>query len=213
MNSDPRTGSLAAVVGTVLFNFGFVTTVPSWVNEKRPSVSVNRSLWLATLCCVAVFFAVGLSGAAAFSDALEGQATNTCARRVRDPSFRCADGLMQIFSSGELLPARWHGSSAATFLLRSSVYLFPIVAVVSSIPVFSIVIKYNMIENGFSRKAAVLWGVVFPWVAAFPLLYMPNVLAQALCMYEMSTPVHHCHKWQPTLAILATTTTAIIDGR
>merc|ERR1719231_438639 len=56
--------------------------------------------------------------------------------------------------------------------------MFPIVAVVSSIPVFSIVIKYNMLENGFSKQFGFLWGVVFPWVVGFPLLYMPNFLAQ-----------------------------------
>ena len=56
--------------------------------------------------------------------------------------------------------------------------MFPVVAVVSSIPVFSIVVKYNMIENGFSPTVGFLWGVVFPWVVAFPLYYMPGVLAQ-----------------------------------
>ena len=56
--------------------------------------------------------------------------------------------------------------------------MFPIVAVVSSIPVFSIVIKYNLIENGFSNSVGIFWGVLFPWIVAFPLLYMPNVLAQ-----------------------------------
>merc|ERR1712014_375349 len=48
----------------------------------------------------------------------------------------------------------------------------------SSIPVFSIVIKYNMVENGFSKTTGFVWGVVFPWVTAFPLFYMPNALAQ-----------------------------------
>ena len=38
INSDPVLGSQAAVLGTILFNFGFVTTVPSWINEKEPSV-------------------------------------------------------------------------------------------------------------------------------------------------------------------------------
>ena len=56
--------------------------------------------------------------------------------------------------------------------------MFPIVAVVSSIPVFSIVIKYNVIENGFSHRTGFLWGVLFPWVAALPLLYQPNALNQ-----------------------------------
>ena len=66
----------------------------------------------------------------------------------------------------------------ASALLKVSVYAFPIVAVVSSIPVFSIVIKYNLVENGFSARLGFLWGVLFPWLAAFPLLYMPNILSQ-----------------------------------
>merc|ERR1711970_1003806 len=56
--------------------------------------------------------------------------------------------------------------------------MFPVVAVISSIPVFSIVIKYNMIENNWSKSCSYLWGVIFPWVFAFPLLYMPDVLGQ-----------------------------------
>ena len=35
----------ALVLGPLLFNFGWVTTVPSWVNEKKPTVDVNRVLW------------------------------------------------------------------------------------------------------------------------------------------------------------------------
>merc|ERR1719197_799644 len=35
VNNDPNTGSQAGVVGNILFNFGFVTTVPSWINEKK----------------------------------------------------------------------------------------------------------------------------------------------------------------------------------
>ena len=50
--------------------------------------------------------------------------------------------------------------------------MFPIVAVLSSIPVFSIVIKYNCIENGWSQKAGTFFGVIFPWVVAAPLLYV-----------------------------------------
>ena len=51
------------------------------------------------------------------------------------------------------------------------------VAILSSIPVFSIVIKYNCIENGFSTKFSNFWGVLFPWIAAAPLLYQPGALA------------------------------------
>eukprot|EP01043_Picozoa_sp_COSAG02_P050870 COSAG02_NODE_5282_length_4473_cov_3.860768_5_plen_149_part_00 len=59
VNTDAKTGSQAAVLGTILFNFGFVTTVPSWVNEKKPHVSVNKTVWISTFCCNLVFFAIG----------------------------------------------------------------------------------------------------------------------------------------------------------
>jgi len=179
INNNPDTGSIAGVVGTILFNFGFVTTVPSWINEKKPEVSVNKSLWSATTICVIIYIAIGIPGAVVFSDVLQGPVTAACPANVRDPSFNCPNDLMQTLTQkGDGSMAPWQSSSAATFLLQSSVYMFPIVAVVSSIPVFSIVIKYNLVENGFSNQAGLLWGVVFPWVAALPLLYMPNLLAQ-----------------------------------
>ena len=57
-------------------------------------------------------------------------------------------------------------------------YLFPIVSVLSSIPVYSIVIKYNCVENGFSHRFSFAWGVLLPWIVALPLVYQPNALNQ-----------------------------------
>ena len=57
--SDPNYGSQSAVLGTILFNFGFVTTIPSWVNEKKPDVSVNKVVWYSSFACVAIFFLIG----------------------------------------------------------------------------------------------------------------------------------------------------------
>ncbi len=57
---NPVYGSQSAVLGTILFNFGFVTTIPSWVNEKKPSVSVNKVVWTSTVVCVAIFFLIGM---------------------------------------------------------------------------------------------------------------------------------------------------------
>lgn len=76
------------------------------------------------------------------------------------------------------MPPSWNGHPVLRYILLSSVYMFPIVAVLSSIPVFSIVIKYNLEENGFSKSISFLWGVIFPWVIALPLLYMPDSLNQ-----------------------------------
>jgi len=178
VNTDPQTGSNAAVLGTILFNFGFVTTVPSWVNEKRPGVSVNKTLWVSTTICILVFFAVGITGAAAFSDVLQGPVSGTCPQSIASDGYNCANTLMQVFTTPAMMPPAWRDNPALSVLLQSSVYLFPVVAVVSSIPVFSIVIKYNLIEAGWTRSKATGIGVVLPWVVAFPLVQMPNVLAQ-----------------------------------
>jgi len=178
VNNDPQTGSQAGVLGAVLFNFGFVTTVPSWVNEKRSGVSVNRTLWTSTTACIIIFFAVGISGAIAFPDVLQGPTTNTCARQLEHQAFNCRNDLLQVFTNSATMPAALKDSPIVAAMLRGSAYLFPIVAVVSGIPIFSIVIKYNMIENGFSQRFGFLWGVIFPWAVALPLLYQPNVLAQ-----------------------------------
>jgi hypothetical protein len=55
-------GSQAGVLGTILFNFGFVTTIPSWVNEKKPEVSVNNTVWLSTTMCLVIFYVIGIPG-------------------------------------------------------------------------------------------------------------------------------------------------------
>jgi len=177
INTDPNTGSQAGVLGVILFNFGFVTAVPSWINEKRPHVSTNKALWLSTTICIIVFFCVGLPAAIGFSDVLQGPVSGTCARQTTDQSFNCANDVLQVITDSPLTPAAWQ-SGVGRFVLKASVFLFPIVAVVSSIPIFSIVIKYNMIENGFSQPVSFFWGVLFPWLVGFPLLYMPNILSQ-----------------------------------
>jgi len=34
--------------GSVMFNYGFVVMVPSWLNEKKQTVSVNKTMWTST---------------------------------------------------------------------------------------------------------------------------------------------------------------------
>ena len=36
-------------IGTCVFNYAFIVTVPSWVNEKKPGISINKSIWSALL--------------------------------------------------------------------------------------------------------------------------------------------------------------------
>ena len=46
-------------------------------------------------------------------------------------------------------------------------YMFPLVALVTTIPVWSIIMRYNLLENNLcSPAAANFWSVVFPWLLA-----------------------------------------------
>jgi hypothetical protein len=143
-------------------------------------VSVNKTLWVSTTACIGVFFMIGIVGALAYGDVLQGLVTNTCARQQADPSFNCPNDLMQALTQRQTEPSSWASSGFSNALLEASVYGFPLAAVVSSIPIFSIVIKYNLVENGFSNTSSFAFAVLFPWMIGFPLLYMPNVLAQVV---------------------------------
>eukprot|EP01119_Soliformovum_irregulare_P012256 TRINITY_DN3171_c0_g1_i1.p1 TRINITY_DN3171_c0_g1~~TRINITY_DN3171_c0_g1_i1.p1 ORF type:complete len:345 (+),score=92.59 TRINITY_DN3171_c0_g1_i1:479-1513(+) len=130
--------SFDQVFGNVIFNYAFVITVPSWVNEKRASVPINASLWTATSIATLFYLSVGLFGAWAFD---------------YGPNQDLLDAI-NINSHG-----------VAHDIARVFVYLFPIVALLSSIPVFSIIIRYNLVENNICRKPwANFWAVVFPWI-------------------------------------------------
>lgn len=179
VNTNEVTGSQAAVVGNVLFNFGFIATVPSWVNEKAPPVSINKSLWSATLLSAFVFLGIGLFGAWAFEDVLQGQVSGTCRRQQQLQSFDCQNSLLSAFLA-EPAPAFLKANPAIHGLVQLSVYIYPIFSIIASIPVFSIVIKYNMLETGSSRGSAFAFAVIFPWLIAFPLLEMPNAMSQVI---------------------------------
>ena len=49
-----------------------MTTVPSWINEKKPNVSVNKSLWSATTLCVLIYLVIGIPCAIVYADILQG---------------------------------------------------------------------------------------------------------------------------------------------
>jgi hypothetical protein len=66
-----------------------------------------------------------------------------------------------------------------------TVYLFPLIAVASSIPIYSIIVRYNLIENRIcSTRWANFWAVVFPWFLAIPLTAV--ALENALVVVNMN---------------------------
>eukprot|EP00755_Sulcionema_specki_P017616 Sspe_Gene.11379::Locus_3839_Transcript_1_1_Confidence_1.000_Length_2162::g.11379::m.11379 len=141
------------VFGTVLFNYAFVTTVPSWCNERKVGVNINRSIWGSVCLGSLMFFSVGLFGAAAWD-------------------FSGDSDLLTVLTSSS--------TPGVSRLTRILAYLFPIVALVTSIPIFSIIVRYNLLENNLCGPFwANFWGALFPWVAAIA-LYTGNLLGDTV---------------------------------
>lgn len=60
-------------------------------------------------------------------------------------------------------------SPQANIVTRIAVYAFPFVAVTTSIPIFCIIVRYNLLENGVcGKRAAFFWSVLFPWLIVIP---------------------------------------------
>ncbi|KAG0016709.1 hypothetical protein BGZ81_011083, partial [Podila clonocystis] len=126
--------------GTILFNYAFITTVPSWANAKKPSVSIHKSIgWSVTITTI-IYLCVAIIGGMAF--------------QIPDNS-----SLIQAINS----------APGATVLSQVTGYTFPIAALITSIPINIIVIRYNLIQSGACNMvwSNILSGVL-PWLVAIP---------------------------------------------
>jgi hypothetical protein len=140
----------SGLIGTLLFNFMFVATIPSWLNEKQPGVSVKRTLWCSVILGVLIFVLVGLGGAIAYGDGFSSK----------------ADLLQLLIQKGHIIG-------------RLASYAFPPVALMSGIPVLSVCIRYNLVEQEvMSPRLALLFSVVLPWLLAL-ILYRRDFLGTA----------------------------------
>jgi amino acid permease len=130
------TSSVHNVIGTTLFNFAFVGSLPSWANEKQPEVSVNRSFMFSLGYVVLVYAAVGIVGGMAY-----------------DPYYVTDENLFSKLNvSGQLIA-------------RLTVFLYPVLQNFTSIPVFSIILRYNFLQLGWmGPRAATCVAFALPWV-------------------------------------------------
>ncbi|CAE7307236.1 SPAC1F5.02, partial [Symbiodinium necroappetens] len=60
------TTAQSSLVGTVLFNFAFTSTLPSWVNEKKAEVSVGATFWTVMGYVVVTYTVIGVVGGMAY---------------------------------------------------------------------------------------------------------------------------------------------------
>mmetsp|Transcript_31874 Transcript_31874/g.44440 ORF Transcript_31874/g.44440 Transcript_31874/m.44440 type:complete len:599 (+) Transcript_31874:37-1833(+) len=127
-----------ATLGSILFNFAFVVTVPSWVNEKRKDVRIHETLSSTISTGTLMFALMGCVGAMAYQ-------------------FPNGADLLTKLS----MPSQW-------FVTRVLAQLFPPLVLVPGIPILSIIVRYNLLENRVCGPFnANMIAVVLPWLIAF----------------------------------------------
>lgn len=129
------TCSQGSLWGTVLFNFAFMSALPSWLNEKRPDVPVGKSFAVALGYVLVVYSAIGVVGAMAFHP---------------------------YFSTAQNLFSKLNGSGSQ--VARLSVAAYPILQNFTSIPVLAIFIRYNLQSFGLGPRASLSVSLILPWV-------------------------------------------------
>lgn len=55
------------MTGVILFNYAFSITIPSWLNEKKSSVSVNQVIWSATILSSIIYISFGILASISFA--------------------------------------------------------------------------------------------------------------------------------------------------
>ncbi|TVY92647.1 hypothetical protein LAWI1_G002418 [Lachnellula willkommii] len=131
----------STLIGFVLGNFAFITTIPSFINELSRTVSIHQTIIYPIIVCVILYIVIGLTGASSFA----------------------------IDNSSTLL-ATLSASNESRVLTTITDILFPVAVLVTSVPVFSIVIRYNLVRGNLcSNRYAILWASVLPWIIIIPL--------------------------------------------
>jgi len=93
-------GNYTHVVGSIIFNYAFACFIPSWVNEKKPDVSINISVWVSTISSTIMYILIGIMGATAYNRApgnFLSAASNHCSPNItRISAFVFAFGMIGL---------------------------------------------------------------------------------------------------------------------
>lgn len=125
-------------VGIVLFNYAFITAVPSLSNELEEDGSIRKIVWTATSISTFGYITLGILGAMAFDLDL----STNIVTSIRKSELR------------------------NTFF-GFSTYLFPFILLIS-VPINVIVIRYNLVRTGFCGENLAIFSTILPWFLVIP---------------------------------------------
>jgi len=111
------------------------------VTKKTHSTNINHALGGSIAIGTFLFFIIGWVGAMAY----------------------------HIDPNGDILSAINAQSTTRVSFARISVYLFPLSVIATSIPIYSIIVRYNLLENKVCNKpVANFIAVILPWIVVIP---------------------------------------------
>ncbi|RIA85242.1 hypothetical protein C1645_697955, partial [Glomus cerebriforme] len=128
------------LVGTVLFNYAFITTVPSMVNDLNRNVSIRKVIWISVGITTLAYVLIGILGAMSFQ---------------------------YDFSSNIISEIR--NSKIRNIFTDMATLLFPLGGLLASIPADTIVVRYNLVRSEICNyPIATFISLVIPWCIALP---------------------------------------------
>eukprot|EP00550_Attheya_septentrionalis_P006573 CAMPEP_0198290160 /NCGR_PEP_ID=MMETSP1449-20131203/8119_1 /TAXON_ID=420275 /ORGANISM="Attheya septentrionalis, Strain CCMP2084" /LENGTH=421 /DNA_ID=CAMNT_0043988619 /DNA_START=161 /DNA_END=1423 /DNA_ORIENTATION=- len=131
--------------GIVLFNFTAVTTVPSLLYEKAPSVGVPHVIHTASILSAVLYIVVGALGAMAIPNVSENMLSSMIA-----------------------------GAFGTTTQIGASLFAFVIIGL--GIPLFSVLMRLNLVGSGLcSQKTGNFFAVYLPWALSWTLYFGESV--------------------------------------
>lgn len=133
--------SMSGLVGLMMFNFSLAFSLPSWNNERKLEVGVKRSVSSSIVIGSLTMVVIGVLGALAF------------------PPLLGSDKNLIDFASSSDRP-----------VTIAAVYIFSLANNITTVPVFSIMIRYTLLEHKLIRKAwiANLVAILLPWLLVIP---------------------------------------------
>eukprot|EP01113_Clastostelium_recurvatum_P042896 TRINITY_DN7000_c0_g1_i1.p1 TRINITY_DN7000_c0_g1~~TRINITY_DN7000_c0_g1_i1.p1 ORF type:complete len:499 (-),score=171.10 TRINITY_DN7000_c0_g1_i1:74-1570(-) len=131
--------SPAQLVSVFIFSWAYPMFIPSWVNEKKNEVSVNKVIWFSSILSFAGYLSIGLLAAFVFGNIQ----TDNILGSLSDPT---------MFKPVTVIAS----------------YLFSLGVIAPGIPVCCITTRYNLfIGHICSKRWSYFWGVIAPWLVGF----------------------------------------------
>jgi len=143
-NPIPWVGDeLSQLAGVVLFNYAFSITVPSWLSEKDKSVSVNKSVWMASTSASGIYLVFGLLGAMAFASAGQNILIVLASNKV----------------SYAICTTCWRSMIVLQVhhLTRFCAALFGVTIIGCGVPVFAVIIRTGLVASGLCSPSWALF--------------------------------------------------------